>query len=314
MADLKKKPLNFKIHNLKSFSNKRNRLLLKCFPAGLGDCFMYRMLFKCFHESLSNCHLTVQIDPKLKQAIDGHPYIDEIVFECDENDYGLVYDLSVNLSDRYERFNAPCKKHRADIWCNHYGIENSDHSMHFILDKDKQENIKIKLEQQFGFSKKLLIIAPKSNMQTKSLNEEQISQIKKLVESREEIDILAVHNKHLPELDNLNIAQAHDFTIDEFIHLMSLANYVISVDTAAFHLAGGLRKPLLGIFTFADGKVYGKHFNFVLVQKHRDDGNWDCGPCYNFSICPKSSSKIKPCCSELNYDDFRAGIEKLLNF
>jgi ADP-heptose:LPS heptosyltransferase len=95
---------------------------------------------------------------------------------------------------------------------------------------------------------------------------------------------------------------------------MSLADYVISVDTSAFHLAGGLKKPLMGIFTFADGKVYGKYFNFVLVQKHRDNGNWDCGPCYNFSICPKSPLKVKPCLTELKYDDFMIGIQKLLQF
>jgi len=45
-------------------------------------------------------------------------------------------------------------------------------------------------------------------------------------------------------------------------------------------LAGGLGKPLCGIFTFADGKIYGKHYDFVLVQKHRDNGNWNCGSCF----------------------------------
>lgn len=314
MAELRKKLLNIKTQNLKSFYNKRNKLLLRCCHAGLGDCFMYRMIFKCFRESLLNCHLSVQIDPKLEQAIAAHPYIDEIVYDYDENDYGLIYDLSVSLADRYERFYAPCKKHRADIWCNHYGIENTDHSMHFVINQNKQEEIKNILKRQFKFSNKLLIFAPKSNMQTKSLNEIQINQINELVKVRKDIDILSVHNKHLPELEALNIAQIYNFSIDEFIHLMSLADYVISVDTAAFHLAGGLGKPLMGIFTFADGKIYGKHFDFILVQKHRDNGTWDCGPCYNFSVCPKSSSKIKPCLSELNYDDFKLGIKKLLDF
>ena len=64
-----------------------------------------------------------------------------------------------------------------------------------------------------------------------------------------------------------------------------------------------MRKPLVGIFTFADGKVYGKHFDFFLVQRHRDDDpTWTCGPCYNWGMCPKTKRSPKPCLTELTAD------------
>jgi hypothetical protein len=97
----------------------------------------------------------------------------------------------------------------------------------------------------------------------------------------------------------------------DFIHMVAAADYIISVDTAAFHLAGGLKKKLMGIFTYADGKAYGKHFNFTLVQKHRDHGNWDCGPCFTFAMCPKSIANLKPCLLELTKDEFIQGIKCL---
>jgi ADP-heptose:LPS heptosyltransferase len=93
--------------------------------------------------------------------------------------------------------------------------------------------------------------------------------------------------------------------------IIAAADYVISVDTAAFHLAGGLGKPLTGIFAWSDGKVYGKYFDFILVQKHRDNGNWDCGPCFKFNSCPKSREARKPCI-EFSVDEIYSGIEKML--
>jgi ADP-heptose:LPS heptosyltransferase len=88
-------------------------------------------------------------------------------------------------------------------------------------------------------------------------------------------------------------------------------DYMITVDTAAFHLAGGLRKPLCGIFTFADGKVYGKHYDFTLVQKHRDNGNWECGPCFKFGNCIKSRKQLKPCLTEITETEIISGIDEM---
>ena len=96
------------------------------------------------------------------------------------------------------------------------------------------------------------------------------------------------------------------------LYFIAASDCVISVDSASFHIAGGLKKPLLGIFTFANGKTYGKYYDFVLVQKHFEDGNWDCGPCYNYRSCPKTSCDLKPCLTELTCDQISIGIEELL--
>jgi hypothetical protein len=68
------------------------------------------------------------------------------------------------------------------------------------------------------------------------------------------------------------------------------------------------------IFTFADGKIYGKYYpTMTLVQLHKDDGDWDCGPCYTFEKCPKCTSTIKPCLTELTAERIQQGIKKCLN-
>ena len=68
---------------------------------------------------------------------------------------------------------------------------------------------------------------------------------------------------------------------------------------------------MTGIFTFANGKTYGKYYDFILVQKHMDDGNWDCGPCYNYRICPKTQKELKPCLTELTEKEIKEGINKM---
>jgi ADP-heptose:LPS heptosyltransferase len=93
--------------------------------------------------------------------------------------------------------------------------------------------------------------------------------------------------------------------------VIEAADYVVSVDSAAFHCAGGLGKPLTGIFTYCDGKVYGKYYDFVLVQKHRDNGDWPCGPCFHWPSCPKSKEMLKPCLTELTPDILADGLERM---
>ena len=64
------------------------------------------------------------------------------------------------------------------------------------------------------------------------------------------------------------------------------------------------------MFSFTDGKVYGKYYDFVLVQKHRDNGDWECGPCFNLTLCPKTQSFPKPCLTELTSEDIIQGLLK----
>jgi hypothetical protein len=72
-------------------------------------------------------------------------------------------------------------------------------------------------------------------------------------------------------------------------------------------------KPLVGVFTFADGTVYGRYFDFVLVQKHRNnDPEWTCGPCYNWGACPKTKSNPKPCLTEITVEMLLEGVDKML--
>jgi ADP-heptose:LPS heptosyltransferase len=299
-----------KIKNLKEFANTRNKILLMCHPCGLGDYFMLRMIFKSFKQTIKNCHLTIAINYKYYEIFKDHPFVDDIIdhLKIDQNEFGQIYDVSVNLAGRYEKYHAPCTEHRSDIWCRHYGVTIDDHDMQFNL--NEKELLKWKKFYEQNSSLPVLLFAPISKMQTKSLMEKHIRWIVEEVKKQKDIQIYGIHHLPIPELEKFGINTITGSYYD-FIHMVAAADYIISVDTAAFHLAGGLKKKLMGIFTYADGKAYGKHFNFTLVQKHRDHGNWDCGPCFTFAMCPKSIANLKPCLLELTKDEFIQGIKCL---
>jgi ADP-heptose:LPS heptosyltransferase len=91
------------------------------------------------------------------------------------------------------------------------------------------------------------------------------------------------------------------------------SDYVISVDTGTFHAANGFNKPTVGIFSWADGKIYGKyHQKLVLVQRHREEREW-CGPCFNWTQCPKCSEPRKPCITDITGKEICDKFKELLN-
>ena len=126
-------------------------------------------------------------------------------------------------------------------------------------------------------------------------------------------NVVALHKTPIEELRVNDVNTIWGISIKQWMGILEAADYVISVDTAAFHFAGGIKKPLVGIFTFMDGKTYGKYYDFVLVQKHRDNGDWDCGPCFDWPQCPKcpKNNPLKPCLTEISVDMIMEGIEKM---
>ena len=97
----------------------------------------------------------------------------------------------------------------------------------------------------------------------------------------------------------------------QWLSVLESSGYVISVDTSHFHAAGGLGKPVVGVFTFVNAKTYSRYYPKVeLVQ----------GPCplkyfgcYSWGNCPdlKEGKKL-PCCSGINSTMILEAFDKLV--
>jgi len=294
---------------LSEFHKKRNSICLWHEMGGLGDVLMHRMLFENIKNLDNSLHVTFACLPEYMDVAKDHPYIDCVVDskKLNANDFGMVYNTCVTIADRYENSIAPfCKEHRSDLWAKVCGMELSNHEMHFNFDEKILNKCRTKLKElSKNPDKPIIIFSPISKMATKSLLPHQIQAV---FEATKEVNLIGIHKTDIQELKKLNVPVLNNIEIKEWMCYVAAADYVISVDSAVFHMAGGLKKPLVGIFTFADGKIYGKYFDFILVQKHRDNGNWDCGPCFKFCNCPKSTKIQKPCLTEITAEEIKNGI------
>lgn len=300
--------------SIREFHEKKNKILILRETGGLGDILMHRQMFEDFKRIMPDAEIVFACPTMYHDALRDHPFIDEILDsrKVNRHDYTIYYNTT-SACTRHEMRHAPLSnKNRSDIWANHCGVELQSHNMNINLDKDTIEFGKEKIKQAGHDGKSpIVILNPISAMLTKNLQD---WQQKGLVEGLKKRGMFVL-GLHLRPIDGFpeNTPQIYGLKIKEWMGVLNAADYIVSVDTAAFHFAGGIKKPLTGIFTFADGKVYGKHYDFVLVQKHRDNSDWPCGPCYNWPSCSlDKKSPIKPCCTEISVDMLLNGVDQML--
>jgi len=300
--------------SIDEFYEKRKKVLVIRETGGLGDILMHRMMFEDFKKIMPDAQIVFACPELYHEALYDHPCIDELQNskKISHLDYVLHYNTTCACT-RHEMRMAPfADKNRADIWANHCGVELESHNMHITIEREKLKWAKEKLDREVGVGRPRVCVAPISAMVTKNLLDWQLKAVVDHLRKRGCLPF-AVHTKPMPYLsEELNVPVFCDISIREWMAVLSSTEYVISVDTAAFHYAGGIGKPVVGIFAPFDGKVYGKHYDFVLVQKHRDNGDWDCGPCYAWTNCSKCKQVPKPCLTEISKDMLIEGIDNML--
>jgi len=309
MFKLVKKKVQNPITLLNHFQ-RRNKVLIKRRAGGFGDILMQRMMFEDF--SKTELEFTHSCPYNFLELAKNHPYSTAVEISSVKDEiFGCVIDIT-SACRSYEMMHAPhCKKHRSDIWAEHCGIVLENHNMFLAPQQTSVERCQNYLNQINPENKPIVLLATKSTDDDfgmgKSLTSRQITQLVQNIRSMNMLPI-SVHNVTQDIYTELNVQQ-FALTVQDWVALVSLANYVVSIDTGTFHMAGGLGRPLVGVFSFTDGKIYGKHYDFILVQKHRDTGNWDCGPCFQQSLCPKEQRSChKPCLTELTSDEITQGL------
>jgi ADP-heptose:LPS heptosyltransferase len=322
----KNKTINSVAVSLREFYQKRNRVLITRNARGLGDILMHRLIFEDFKRVMPDMHLTFACPRTYFDAIKDHPFIDEVVdsTHVNKNNFLISYDTS-NCCIRWECAHAPhASKNRADIWAEHCGVTLTKHNMHVpFITKDMLQFGIFQVRQARGMALKLfkpnspnILFTPIAFDNMRTLTNDQITGVVKYLKNKG-CFVYSTHHVGVPLLEELGVTVFSGYSIPQWFSFIHAADYVVSADTSTFHYAGGIKKPLVGIFTHADGKYRGQYYDFILVQKHRDEGNWPCGPCYNYAMCTHPNGKCtgfdvpKPCLTELTVKDIIDGIEKM---
>lgn len=294
--------------SLKEFFEKRQKILFIMKDGGLGDVFSYRMIFEDVKKLMPNSHVVFACPKKYFSVIEDHPFIDEVA-DCEainKKEFIVYYDIT-SVCFEHEMKIAPLSDlNRSDIVSKYCGFSLTSHKMHINLEESFIKEAKEKLSEKINFA-----ICPFSKVPARSMTINQIQKIKNKLDALN-INLICLHNKENKDLENIGIPVWNNLNEKQWMGSIAAFDYVISVDTASFHFAGGINKPLIGIFGPTDGKVIGKYYDFILIQKHRDEGDWDCGPCYNWLSCPKTKEIPKPCIKEINEEKLINSIDLIL--
>lgn len=317
MKLIRKKPqLKPVVWGLRDYHDRRNHVLVVRDVGGLGDILMQRMMFEGFKRVMPEAHITWAVPRQYIDAATNHPFVDAVE-DCqtvDKSRFNVIYNITFACG-RYESQIAPrADKQRSDIWSEHCGVVLSKHNMYLSpTPTDLEEARNILRPKLANPNAPVVAFCPLSAQVGKDLTVPVMTEVVTRLWAKG-LNVVTVHNKRVPDLEKIGCPVTTGLGIRQWISVLAAADYVVSVDTSAFHCAGGLGKPLTGVFTYVDGKVYGKYYDFVLVQKHRDNGDWECGPCFNWGACPKdkSANPVKPCAREITGDLVMEGVESML--
>lgn len=270
---LVKKPKNNAL-SLKDFYQKRNKVLVNRRVGGLGDILMIRMIFEDFHLVMPEIEITWAL-PRFYHPIASHPFVKNII-ECNDIkriEFGQIYDITTPCRVHECKFAQNNTKHRSDIWANSCGINLTKHNMH--LESSNKIN-----------TNTVLFIPTSSAMPEKNLNDKLIKEIVSGLKEKG-LEVITLHHQNQPIFENLGIKQYITQNLKEWLKIIDYSEYVISIDTAVFHASGGLGKKTIGIFSFTNGKIYGKYYkNTKIVQ-----GGCPLGytGCYDWNIICKTN-------------------------
>ena len=299
---------------IEEFYKKRHKIVIYRALGGAGDILMHRMMFEDFKLLLPEVDITFAIPPQFMPLVENHPFIDSVIDfrTCKAEDYMLFYNTTSSCliyEQKMRCFGVP-HKNRPDIWANSCGVNLTKHNMHMKLSEEIISKGKDMIRAINPGNKPAALLSPIAMSSERSLDFWQYElMVKKLKEMG--CMVYGVHMNPDPLFKKLGIIQFYGNNIKDWMSTVSAADYVVSVDTGTFHLAGGLGKPMIGLFTYIDGKIRGCHYDFVLVQKHKDNGDWECGPCWRYEKCPRTQDRIKPCASEISKEMLLNAIDKM---
>lgn len=287
---------------------------------------MARMIFDGFKRVMPDAEITFACPKSYHNILEDHPSIDKVIDSeyVDKSEYMVSYDIS-DCCIRHECKTYPyADKHRSDIWAEHCGVKLTSHDMHVpfiskeminwgrgVVEKERNKN-----REYHSPRSPNIMFCPFAYDKLRTLLPEQIIGITEYFR-KNRFFIYSSNTEKCSLMEELKIPTLVDYSTHEWLSFIHAADYVVTVDSAAFHYAGAISKPLTGIFTHVDGKFRGQYCDFILVQKHRDNGNWPCGPCYDYSKCSHPNCKSndyftpKPCITELTVKEIVQGIEKM---
>jgi hypothetical protein len=321
-----KKKLPPKPVTLREHYQRRNKILIKRICGGSGDTLICRMMFEDFAKSFPEAEVTFTCPHNYIALAENHPYakavslreVDEYLLE---SQYGVIYDIATACRTHELKWGPKNTSNRSDIWAAHCGVELRNHEMYLTPEPEMLGCCGKLLAEYNKEGKPKVLVVTQSQHHGLRTGEDDFG-IGKSIDSNQLPGIIhglrergcypyTVHSEKRADYEQLGVDQFTGLAAHAWIAMVALADYVITIDTAALHMAGGLKIPTVAIFTFTNSNPYTKHYsNMELIQ----------GPC-PFSVpgclttylhCKKGKNDPFPCQVGIGPSDILAAFDRLV--
>lgn len=144
-------------------------------------------------------------------------------------------------------------RNRLDMWANWFGLSVRDPRTNIVIRRDEIEQARRLIEGIVGRNRPACLLAPFSRSRTKSYPwfERLACRL-----ADEGFAVLLLHPKRAPS----SIPTLTHLPLRAMGAACAAADLVVSVDSAAFHWGGILRRPTVGIYNTNDGATYARYY------------------------------------------------------
>jgi hypothetical protein len=265
------------------------KLLIVRKYGGLGDILISSMIFPMLAEQYPHVQVTYAVPKSYHPLFEGsglalRPYED--VFHG-ESQYsrGAVQPELLTQYDLIEDISSPCRhweifferyggtngcqgnglrwRNRVDMWSRWFGLRVENPRTNIVIREGEQVAARRLLAQTVGTDKPVCLIAPFSGNSIKSYP--WFFEVARKLKADGWAPALLYQSPvpgSLPTLSGLSIRQMGA--------VCSVADLIVSTDTAAFHWGGVLGRPTIGIYSINDGATYAKYYPTARVVQTCD--------------------------------------------
>lgn len=186
--------------------------------------------------------------------------------------------------------------HHADFFYLHFGINPNTVSDRLKLVKYRINRLQFEKVREYLDEKTnnlpVIFLQFQASTPARSIPEPVFVQILKRLARMPQIKVVITsrYPKGLSNFERSQIINLSSYTeknLERYFAVITLSNYVITVDTLALHLAAGARKPGIGLFSISDPALllkYSPQIKGLLIpnakelpywNKHKHDANWE---------------------------------------
>lgn len=213
-----------------------------CQDRGIGDVLLTTPIIRELKKKFNNCEIHYIAHKHNSQILIGNPDIDKVVTST--SDLLPEYTYHLTLERELEDYSIPRnREHRLDSLAKLYNLELEDKSLVLNLSHDEVEGVRSKyiLDNR----KKNIVIAFKSSSKYRNWPMTYFYELAKTLQY--EYNVYLVDGKPEPYFDSLQMAKnlSGKLNVRELCCLIKCSDLVISLDSAALHIAGALDKKCI---------------------------------------------------------------------